>query len=58
MDDIKNLKERLDSGQRLELNQMEKIKNEEKIRNEMEKLKLQKQEEEEGINIIDKEEKE
>lgn len=43
MDDIEILKERSSSGQRLEINQMEKIKNEEKIKIELEKLKLEKQ---------------
>lgn len=43
LDDIEVLKERSNSGQKLEINQMEKIKNEEKIRIELEKLKLQKQ---------------
>ncbi|KAF7634921.1 eIF2A domain-containing protein [Meloidogyne graminicola] len=40
LDDIKNLKERLNEGKRLEINQMEKIKNEEKILLEIEKIKL------------------
>uniref|UniRef100_A0A914L7H1 Eukaryotic translation initiation factor 2A n=1 Tax=Meloidogyne incognita TaxID=6306 RepID=A0A914L7H1_MELIC len=43
LDDIEILKERSSSGQRLEINQMEKIKNEEKIKIELEKLKLEKQ---------------